>query len=311
MANDKNRLRGLDFSMLVVFRDLIVLRKTTAVATRLGLSQSAVSHTLSRLRENFGEPLFLRQPDGLQPTQRALDLLPQIETILALANEALAGPHPFEPARETRTFRLAGNDLATGVVAPALVSLLRKEAPSCKVAFTFAVGSNSLNALRTNAIDLAIGRIWTASDEFSVTPLFEEDFAVVMRKDHPLGRQTLTLEDYLGLDHLLVSFSGGFHGMVDEALRRRGLRRRVVASVPMFMAAMTVVAQSDLVATIPSRLAARHAGQLGLLVLKTPLAVESFTFSLTRHVRSKADAGLDWLSEKILEAVRLPTGENQ
>jgi DNA-binding transcriptional LysR family regulator len=302
MDIDQMKLRRLDFSMLLIFRDLVRLQKTTVVAAQLGLSQSAISHALSRLRALFADPLFVRRPNGLEPTLRAMDLLPKIETILRVTQDALEIPSKFDPASSTRSFRLAGNDLVGALIAPSLFGLLRKEAPGCRVAFQFAVGAESLNGLRTNDLDLAIGRIWDLPEDFSATPVFEERFVVVVRKDHPAARTKMGLENYLALDHVLVSFRGGFWGMADKALKRRRLKRRIVASVPMFMTAMTTVAQSNLAATIPARLAAKHAGQFGLKIFEAPLKIDPFTISLVRHARSASDLGLDWLATKVLQA---------
>lgn len=299
---DQIKLRRLDFSMLLIFRDLVRLRKTTVVAAQLGLSQSAISHALSRLRDLFGDPLFIRRPNGLEPTLRAQELLPKIETILRVTQDALQLPSHFDPAVSTRSFRLAANDLVGALIAPLLLGLLRKQAPGCRVAFQFAVGAESLNRLRSNDLDLAIGRIWDLTEDFSATPVFEEKFVVVVRKQHPAARGKMSLDDYLALDHILVSFRGGFWGMVDKALKRRRLQRRVVASVPMFMTAMTTVAHSDLVATVPARLAAKYARPLGLKIFEAPLKVNSFAISLVRHARSASDPGLDWLASRIVQA---------
>jgi DNA-binding transcriptional LysR family regulator len=311
MDNDQINLRRLDFSMLLIFRDLVRLQKTTAVAAGLGLSQSAISHALSRLRDVFGDPLFLRRTAGLEPTLRALELLPKVETILRLAQDALDAPAPFDPLSSQRSFRIAGNDLVGALITPSLVGLLRKEAPGCRVAFRFIVGVGSLNALRSNDLDLAVGRIWNLTDDFQAEPVFEESFVVVLRKNHPATRTGMNLEAYLALDHILVSFSGGYWGMIDKALKRRRLKRRVVASVPMFMTAMTTVAQSDLAATVPSRLAAKHAKQLDLVVHDAPLKVDPFTISLVRHARSASDPGLDWLATKIFQASKTGTSSHR
>ena len=302
MDNDQINLRRLDFSMLMIFRDLVRLQKTTTVAAGLGLSQSAISHALSRLRDVFGDPLFIRRTDGLEPTLRALELLPKVEAILRLAQDALDAPVQFDPSSSKRSFRVAGNDLVGALITPPLIGLLRREAPGCRVAFRFAVGVGSLNALRTNDLDLAVGRIWDVSEDFHAEALFEERFVVVLRKNHPAAKTRMNLEAYLALDHILVSFSGGYWGMVDKALKRRRLTRRVVASVPMFMTAMTTVAQSDLAATVPARLAAKHARQLGLVICEAPLTIDPFTISLVRHARSASDLGLDWLAAKIFQA---------
>src|SRR5438552_9137144 len=134
MDIDQLKLRRLDFSMLLIFRDLVRSQKTTVVAAQLGLSQSAISHALSRLRTLFGDPLFIRRPNGLEPTLRAMELLPKIEAILRATQDALAMPSHFDPTAATRAFRLAGNDLVGAVIAPSLLGLLRKEAPGCRVA---------------------------------------------------------------------------------------------------------------------------------------------------------------------------------
>jgi DNA-binding transcriptional LysR family regulator len=297
---DQIKLRRRDFSMLVIFRDLVRLQKTTAVSAQLGLSQSAITHAPARLRNVLADPLFLRRPTGLEPTQRAMELLPKVETILRLAQDVLNVPTQFNPASSTRSFRLAG--LIGALITPSLVNLLGREAPGCRVAFQFVVGAASLNGLRTNDLDVAIGRIWNLAADFQATPVFEENFAVVVRKNHPAIRSQMTLEDYLALGHILVSARGGFAGMVDQALKRNRLKRRVVASVPTFMTAMTTVAHTNLAATVPSRLAAKHAKPLGLAVFDPPLKVDSFTISLVRHARSRSDLGLDWLAARIVQA---------
>src|SRR3954454_8040926 len=125
---DQIKLRRLDFSMLLIFRDLVRSQKTTVVATQLGLSQSAISHSLSRLRALFGDPLFIRRPNGLEPTLRAMELLPKIEAVLRLTQDALSMTAEFDPAASARSFRLAGNDLVGAVIAPSLLGLLRKQA---------------------------------------------------------------------------------------------------------------------------------------------------------------------------------------
>jgi DNA-binding transcriptional LysR family regulator len=299
---DQIKLRRLDFSMLVIFRDLVRLQKTTAVSAQLGLSQSAISHALARLRNVLADPLFLRRPSGLEPTQRAMELLPKVETILRLAQDVLNVPTQFNPASSTRSFRLAGNGLIGALITPSLVNLLGREAPGCRVACQFEVGAASLNGLRTNDLDVAIGRIWNLAADFQATPVFEENFAVVVRKNHPAIRSQMTLEDYLALAHILVSNRGGFTGMVDQALKRNRLKRHVVASVPTFVTAMTTVAHTNLAATVPSRLAAKHARPLGLAVFAPPLKADSFTICLVRHARSRSDLGLDWFAARIVQA---------
>jgi DNA-binding transcriptional LysR family regulator len=306
MDSDQINLRRLDFSMLLVFCALIRLQKTTAVALELGLSQSAISHALSRLRDVFDDPLFTRLSYGLQPTFRAMELLPKVEAVLRAARSALDKPVQFAPQTSNRSFRIGGNDLVAAIVAPTLTALLRRDAPNCRVAFPLTIDTKGLSALRANELDFVIGLTWEISDEFRSELLFEDRFAVALRQDHPAAKRNMNLKTYLSLEHIVAtSRGGGYWGLVDTALKRKRLTRRIVATVPAFLTAMSTAAQSDLVTTVPSRLAVKHAKHFGLVLRKVPLEIDGYTVGLTRHVRSASDPGIDWLATKILEASKM------
>lgn len=304
MDIDKKNIRRLDFSLLLVFDELVRHERTTVVADRLGLSQSAVSHALARLRELFGDPLFTRRPDGLTPTRRALELAPKVRALLYMTQEVVSPPSVFDPANSDRQFRLAANDLGSTVFGEPLLTRLMAEAPAARLSTRFAVGATALEALRRDEVDVAIGRFGRVSDEFEVHTLLMERFAVVARQQHPALAEALTLDDYTALDHVLVSFTGGLSGMADEALARQGLQRQVKASVPMFLTALAAVAASDLVATVPYQLAKRFAPQFGLRLLEPPLEIDRFPIYLMRHASTRADAGLDWLVQRIQDIAR-------
>jgi DNA-binding transcriptional LysR family regulator len=296
---DEAKIRRLDFSLLLVFRELVRHRRTTVAATRLGLSQSAISHALARLRDIFGEPLFLRRSDGLQPTRGALELAPKVDAMIAMAADAVGGERAFDPARSTRTFRLAANDFVASMLAPSLAAGLKRDAPHVRFATRFAVGASALQLLRSDTVDVALGRFLSLSDEHHATPLAEETYRVAARARHPALRKRLSLQTYLALDHVLVSFRGDLQGTVDQALAQQGLSRRVAASVPMFLTALAMVAEGDLVATVPTRLAERYAPSFGLQLFTPPLQLDAFGTSAVRHTRSRGDAGLDWLIERL------------
>jgi DNA-binding transcriptional LysR family regulator len=299
MDIDKNNIRRLDFSLLLIFDELLRHERTTVVADRLGLSQSAVSHALTRLRDIFDDPLFSRRPDGLTPTRRALELAPKVRDLMRLTQDVVGGAADFHPATSDRQFRLAANDLVSTLIGPLLLEKLAAEAPATRLISRFAVGEAAFEALRKDEIDLAIGRFHEISDEFETETLLQESCSVVVRHGHPRLAETLDLAIYLDLDHLLVSFSGQLTGAVDETLARHGMKRRVRASVPMFLTAFASVAGSDLVATVPARLAQRFAPTFGLRVLPPPLAIESFPISLVRHVSMGSDPGISWLVGRI------------
>lgn len=299
MDIDQTKIRRLDFSLLLIFDELLRHQRTTVVADRLGLSQSAVSHALSRLRELFDDPLFSRRPDGLTPTRRALELAPRIRDLMRVTQNLINSGGVFEPATSARQFRLAANDLVATLFGPPLVKRLAAEAPATRLATRFAVGKAALDALRKDEIDLAIGRFYGTSDEFVTETLVWERFSVVARQGHPRIADSLDLALYLDLEHLLVSFSGGFSGAVDEALGREGIARRVRASVPMFLTAFAAVAASDLIATVPARLARQFGAAFGLQVSDPPLTIDAFPISLVRHVSTETDPGLSWLVERV------------
>src|SRR5262245_47028578 len=176
---DSKDIRRLDVAILLVFQELLRQRKTTQVALRLGLSQSAISHALGRLRDVFRDPLFTRRPDGLDPTPRALELAPQIEAVIDMLGRAVRSSVVFEPATSRRLFRMAANDLVGALLAAPLLRDLRKRAPESRLTLHFVVGDESLDALRRDRVDLAVGRIYELPAGFVAKPLFEESFVVV------------------------------------------------------------------------------------------------------------------------------------
>jgi LysR family transcriptional regulator, mexEF-oprN operon transcriptional activator len=296
---NKINIRRLDVSVLLVFHELIQCRRTTRVAERIGVSQSAISHALKRLREVFGDPLFTRRADGMEPTARALEIAVEIATVLDTLADLVHTPSRFDPGKSKRLFRISANDLVGALLAGPLVADLKMHAPSARLRFRFAVGVDSLDMLRRDDIDLAIGFVGSLPDGFVAVPLIEEGFSVVARRDHPRVKRTLALPRYLELDHLLVSFRGGMSGTIDRALERRSLERRVVASVPMFLTAFATVATSDVIATVPTRLAKLYAEGFGLRILRVPMEIEPFPIFAVRHDRSMRDTGIDWLLDRV------------
>src|SRR3990167_3430386 len=155
---DSANIRKLDGGLLLLWRELMRQGRATAAGERLGLSQSGVSHALGRLREVFGDPLFLRRPHGLVPTRRALDLAPRIELLTSLTQEAMGGQGAFDPAASARQFHIGAADFVTSLVCAPLLSRLKAAAPGVSVAFRTLVGAAAFDALRRGEIDLALGR---------------------------------------------------------------------------------------------------------------------------------------------------------
>lgn len=288
-------------SQMLVFSELMRHRKQTVVARRLGLTQSAISHTLARLRITLGDELFLRRPTGIEPTARALALEGTIAELLRLAEDVLRIDRSFDAATETRTIRIGALDHQVAVVAPGLIRALRRSAPGMRVSFIAAVRSDALEGLANGSLDLALGYFPSLPDAIEAESLLEDSYAVVLRKGHPLAARKLTLKAYCAAEHLLVSVGGELTGIVDMTLQRDGLSRQVIASVPQFFAALATVASSDLIVTLPARLARMHARRFGLAVAPPPLAIRPFTVSVVWHKRAASDLALRWIRQQMID----------
>ena len=301
-------LRRLDIGLLLVFDAAMRLKNLTAAARELGFTQSAVSHGLARLRSIFGDELLLRQPHGMEPTARALALHPDVITILDLARAAVTGGSRFHAASASATVRIAALDYHCSLFAAGLIETFNQEAPGLRLSFRPLARDVALAALAAAEVDLAIGFFPQLDGRFGQDLIAEQGYALIARREHPSLGRLAGLEGYCAARHLLVSFNGDAHGVVDEALARLGRTRDVVATVPYYHPALASVADSDLVATVPRLLAERYAGRYGLKVLEPPLAVRSFRVVAVRHRRDAANGLIDWLVGRLLLLASHPAG---
>lgn len=294
------KVRQLDLMLLTVFSEAMRHRKLSVVAERLGLTQSAISHSLKRLRQAFGDELFMRRPFGVEPTQRALEIAERIERIITLSRDVVGVSRAFVPAESDRIFRIAGADHHVAMFAPALMRKIREGAPGIRLSFRPQVRGEALKALADGDLDVSIGFQQATGTEHRHSHLFDENYRVILRKKDRATRP-MSLKPYLASDHVLVSFDGAFRGIVDASLSKLGKSRRVVATVPSFFAAFAVVAATDCIATVPARVADLYAGTFGLANDPPPLEIRSFAVHATWHRRQANDAGLQWMLSVISE----------
>jgi DNA-binding transcriptional LysR family regulator len=220
-----------------------------------------------------------------------------------LARETLSGAAPFQPLASRRVFKVSANDFAATLLMARLVTTLADEAPEARLSIGFAGGPRQAFAgLRAGDLDAALGRFPELPDDIFATPVFDDDYLVIARTDHPRLRDGLDLEAYLELGHVIVSFSGDLRGTVDADLERRGLARKVVAASPMFLTAFATVASNDLIATAPRRLATRFAAAFGLKTYEPPFPTARFSIDLIRVKTSSGDGAINWLVEQIRDA---------
>lgn len=298
-------LSRADLNLLVLFEAVLEEGHVGRAAARLNLSPSAVSHGLSRLRRLLNDPLFLKTPRGVVPTARGAELAEPVRAILAQTRDLLSASEPFDPSRSRRRFSLGAPDGVSAVILAALLKDLRREAPGVDIGIRQLLPvpeetslarawMPTLGDLETRALDIAIIPTGDVPARFTCRPLFKEDFVIVVRSGHPLaGRPTMA--DYLRVEHVVVSMSGDPNGFVDELLARDGLSRRIALTLPNFMFAMAVVADSDFACALPRRFADMFASRFGVVAVQPPFAMPSFQMFAVALESAMADPAVSWL----------------
>ncbi len=303
-------LAGIDLNLFVAFDALARERSVTRAAARMGVTQSAMSHTLRRLREVTADPLLVKSGSGMELTPRAEALLVPVRSALLILERGLVNPGEFDPRESTRTFCVATPDLFDVLAIPALLEGVRGEAPQVNVQVIPVLAPQLSQKLETGEVDAAVvPRAHTLPTNDSPglmrRTLFRDGYACFIRKDHPaLGKGAkpkLKLKQYVQLSHALITPSGSGPGVVDTVLAERGLSRRVALRLPSFHSAPSIVAQTDLVLTAPSALAALCGPELGLVVLPPPLPLPDHSVDLVWHSRFGADPAAGWLRERLVQ----------
>jgi DNA-binding transcriptional LysR family regulator len=295
-------IRHLDFNLLKALDALLDERSVTRAAKRLALTQPAVSGMLTRLRESFGDPLFVRAQRGIVPTLRAQQLATPVKQLLSDI-ESILQPHAFDPLTASMTVTIASTDYALRALVVPFLSALRKQAPNIRVAVQPVDNQQLLGQLDRGDVDLALVTPETKAVGLHAATLFDESYVCVMRDDHPNAtRGSLSLDRFCALDHVLVSASGGaFDGVTDQALARIGRSRRVTVSVTSFLILPEILAASDLIAVVPRRLALHSRG---LIMLKPPVEIPGFSKTLAWHERTHHDPAQKWLRSLLIETCK-------
>jgi DNA-binding transcriptional LysR family regulator len=288
-------LRRLDLTLLLVFLGLLRRRKASEVADELGLTQSAVSQALKRLRSIFGDDLFLRRPHGMEPTAVALALESTLASAVESVRAALERPKPFDPALATGIIRMAALDAEQAFFVAPILQRLQAQAPGLRLSVLPYARRAALEAVENNAVDVAVGFLWDVPDRFEVTRLGEQGFMVV-GKPGQFVNGSISLERYASAWHILVSPAGEMRGVADTALEAVGLSRRILAAVPQFFPALSAVAETDSIATLPEQFARKFAPALGLAMAEPPVALRRFPVMSVIHKRNAMDGRLIWFN---------------
>ncbi len=297
-----NHLLNVDLNLLKTLDVLLDERSVTRAAERLSLTQPAVSGMLTRLRESFDDPLFIRAQRGIVPTLRALELAGPVKAILAEVGELLQ-PQQFDPALSQMTLHVAATDYALSAVIVPFIAHLRCEAPGIRVAVV-PVNTETLSGqFEHGEVDVALLTPETTPPTLHTRHLFDEEYVCLLSENHPLaGSATLSLNAFCALDHALVSWPGGnFHGVTDQALAAIGRARRVTLSVCSFLVLPEILRVTDLVSVVPKRLAI---DTTGLIMLPAPLIIPGFSKNMAWHDRTHHHKGHEWLRERLASVAK-------
>lgn len=296
-----SELRRLDLTLLLVFLGLVRHRKALDVAAELGLTQSAISQALKRLRDIFGDELFLRRPHGMEPTATALALEAPVAAAVDALRGALGVARAFDPASATGLLRVAALDAEQAVLIPPLAARLRGLAPGITLSVLPLGRGAAMEALSEGRADLALGFVWDAPEVISAEVLYAESFLVAGRPEALPDAPRIGIDDYCTADHVLISPGGDLRGVVDDRLQAMGRSRRVALGLPAFLPALAAVAASGALVTLPARVARTLAPGFGLVTAAPPIVVRSFPVSVFWHRRNDADPRTVWIRRQIRE----------
>jgi DNA-binding transcriptional LysR family regulator len=300
------RLASIDLNLLVALDALLTERSVTRAASRVSLTQSAMSRTLGRLRELLGDPLLVQTPRGLRPTPRGELMLEPVRAALVAVDRALVQPLAFDPARSKRTFTLATSDYVQCVLLARALATLTREAPHVETHVRPVFGELA-RLLESGRVDLVIGVIFDEARGFYRQALLRDRFVCVVREGHPRVAAEMDLDLYLELAHLLIAPRGRRGGIVDDELERGGLSRRVALRLPYYLAAPHVVAQTDLCLTLPERVARAACKELPLRQFEVPLPLPELVVAQFWHARDNDDPAHAWLRSTLFESASTMT----
>jgi DNA-binding transcriptional LysR family regulator len=294
-------LKDIDLNLLVIFNQLLIERKVSKVAENLGLGQPAVSNALARLRKLFGDELFLRTSSGMQPTPFADQLSESIGYALGMIHGAINAKNSFDPATSKRRFSVGMTDIGEIYFLPLLMEKLQKVAPAVSISTIRNTSINLKDAMEAGHIDLAIGLLPQLKAGFFQQRLFTQQYVCMFRQGHPLDKKKILPSDFFAADHVAIVSAGTGHGMVDEILDKNSPQRKVRLTVPHFVAVGHILQSTNLVATVPERLAERMAKPFGLRYVPHPVKLPQIAINLFWHAKYHKDPANQWLRGLLFE----------
>lgn len=288
----------MDLKLLSVFDEVYKTRSVSRAGDHLGMPQSSVSIALARLRRHFGDPLFVRTSDGMQPTPHATSLIAPIRQALDLLRAVTRQQAVFDPAKAERTFRVCMTGITHLVLLPDLMNRLSEVAPSTRMEITH-ISAQTPKMLESGDADLAVGFMPELEAGFYQQKLFDQRFVCVVRKGHPRIQSRLTPGMFKRENHVVVSATGAGNELVERELERHGVQRNVSLHLPDFLGIGALIAQTELMITLPARVAETLLRIAEVKVFAPPFKLSGFAIKQHWHERYQHDPSNRWLRSVI------------
>ena len=299
---DNKSLHQFDLNLIKIFLAISDCRNLTQAASRLGLTQPAVSHALRRLRDEFNDPLFVRVSNGMEPTQTALTLRPAFEQVMRLLGDTMQASRQFEPATSTRQFRVAMTDTGEYVILPHLIAALHAAAPGAKVQSMRIAPDDLPGALRTGQVDVAIGYQPGLDQSGAIgRPLLTDKIVCLFRAKHPLAGQPWTPEAFADLSFIDVGRDATGYRMARQVIADLGIGYRTVAQLDHFTIVPEILRRTDFVALFPYSVCKMMNRHQEFDHLDMPFSVPTFDVKFWVGQAFEPDAALTWLYELLLK----------
>lgn len=299
---------NFDLNLIAVFDALIRERNVTRAADQLGISQSAISHALRRLRTFFDDPLFVKTGEGMKPTPRALELTQSVLAVMGSIRTDLLTQAGFDAAKAKRRFNLCMTDMGELIFLPRLIERLRSVAPQCTIRTIQIPPKQISSALESGEADLAVGSLHSMPQGLFQQQLFTRSFVtIVNRKNKSIGT-TISVEKFFELEHIAVALSGKTEESYDSVIDEYGRKRKIFLTTPHFLTVPLIIERNpELIATVPRELGKIFDGYKTVRMVETPIALPHFAIRQHWHPRYHHDAANIWLRKLLKEIFeRLP-----
>ena len=295
-------LRTFDLNLLIAFDVLMRELNITRAAEQMFVTQPAMSHTLQKLRQQLDDPLLVKTPSGMKPTERALALIDPVRALLAETERLIQPPLAFDAATSQRRFVLAATDYIEFLLMPELSGLIEKTAPGIDIHVKRTEMSFPVAQLENGSLDIVLGfeSVLNPPTHLHRQYLFSDSMACVVRQGHPLISKPPSLEEFVAVPHMLISRTGSNVGIIDQKLAELGMERRIKLIVPHFLSAPLIVAKTDMILSLPYRIAEQFTKFAPLAIFPVPLELPDYDLCMIWHPLRDKDPAHQWLRDKII-----------